>query len=352
VLVDEIRPTILLLSSNLRLRYSEDILSALALPPGARIQFRYNSEYVAPSLVRQVADKTVIGQRALLAFVADVDVPSPFCVPVRLVTVASAECVADIYLFQLRLEEYANLDSQPLSVAKIRASSRVTIEKIREANNKFYAAVTKFPDLQLNLQEGSPAAKWLSVVRRLSQHGTFAKSYFVRIDPPCTQSGEPLSFDADGRLGLTEWRTTRLPVSFYSEHYADGERRTLSVETDGTYLSVSSDSSYEVSSRYDTVELWLQPNPTVFDALARVTVRLLAVDPAAEGKTPSTIARIPVLVRRSRRRLLRRVVSSAVGAFLVAMPAIVGQGAPLTLRVVSGIAGAVLLAYMAASGNA
>lgn len=74
---------LLLLSSNVRRRYAEDILTALALPPGATIQFRYEDEYIAKSVDRSVEKGSLDLTEAVLAFIADAESQTPFVVPVR-----------------------------------------------------------------------------------------------------------------------------------------------------------------------------------------------------------------------------------------------------------------------------
>ena len=69
-----VKPTVLLLSSDLRRRYAEDILTALAMPAGSMIQFRYEAAYVAPALQRAIADGTIVGSTALVAFSADLTI--------------------------------------------------------------------------------------------------------------------------------------------------------------------------------------------------------------------------------------------------------------------------------------
>lgn len=179
-------------------------------------------------------------------------------------------------------------------------------------------------------------------------HETFAHSYFLRVDPPVLQGVRKPSFDAAGRLQLTERQSARVLVSFYSDQYSSDKRTTLSCSTDGRFLRVSSDDTYDVALRYDTVEFWLQPNAPNFDALARVTITLETADLAAVNDSSlATRIQLPVLVRRSRSTLMLRMVSSAIGAFLVALPAILGSQFPVRLRVLSAVIGAVLLAFAA-----
>ncbi|MEW9529727.1 hypothetical protein [Microbispora sp. NPDC049125] len=367
------RPFVLLLSSNHRRRYAEDVLSALALPRGALIQFRYEADYVVPSLQQMIADRSVVGRRCLLGFVADVESPSeppseppseslsespseppsqspsqmPFVVPVRFASVVGAVCVADLFLFRLRVEEYANVEELPLTEAGIRAEGRRFVDKLAEANgHRYYPATARFPDLHLHEGGGDDPQLWLGVARRLAKHPTFRSSYFVRIEEPTLTGDRKVRFDASGRLTLSDRMSVKMRVSFYCDRYSETTKR-LVCATDGTYLKTSSDDSCDVALSYDAVEFWLQPAMLGFDALTRVTVRLEESKgaPSPAGDSLTTRAGFPVIVRRSRSRLLTRVAASSAGAFLVALPAVVGLDFPLPARVLSAVAGAALLAF-------
>ncbi|MFD9795537.1 hypothetical protein ACFWXK_31815 [Streptomyces sp. NPDC059070] len=334
----EERPQVLLLSSNVRRRYAEDILTALALPRGALIQFRYEARYVASSLQQKVASGSVLGQRALIGFVADAAVPADcFLLPVRVAEVVAAECVADVILFKLRVTDHVDLDEYALSRADINTESRRAIDKIVEANDgTYYPAVLKFPAFPIRTN-GDQAQLWISVARRLALHPTFENAYFMRVDQPAHLTGaHAFAFEPQGRLSLGDLKPARLPVSFYSSCYTETPKITLSCATDGRFLRVSSDHTHDVALRYDSTEFWLQPDAASFDALTHVTIRLGPVDP---GPTPVAAVRFPVLIKHSRIRLVSRVAISALGAFLVAVPAILGSGSPVSLRVLLAVLG-------------
>src|SRR6266508_1629520 len=140
---------LLLLSSNLRRRYAQDILTALALPAGAMIQFRYGDDYVALPVDRDVEKRTIKGTEALLAFVADVDSASPFVVPVRYASVVSAERVANIFIFRLRLGEYVDLEQFPRDLDGIRGLGKTFIDGLKASNKRYCPAVYSAPDLHV-----------------------------------------------------------------------------------------------------------------------------------------------------------------------------------------------------------
>ena len=344
-----VRPSMLLLSSNSRRRYAEDVLTALALPRGAVIQFRYETDYVSGSLQQAIANGSAVGRRCLVAFLADRESSQagPFVVPVRFAVVVASACVADMAVFRLRVDDYANLEEFPLAEAEIRAKGGWFVDRLAEANGgRWYPATTRFPDLHLHEQQGDDPVLWLGVARRLARHPTFRSSYFVRTEEPRLNRDRAGTFDAAGRLHLSDGDSARMRVSFYCDGYTETAKR-LTCATDGTFLKVASDDSYDVALRYDTVEFWLRPETLGFDALARVGITL-AVDtragPAPPGDSLTTSAGFPVVVRRSRSRLLTRVSAAAAGAFLVALPAVLGPGFPLHWRVLSAVCGAALLA--------
>ncbi|MGW3038376.1 hypothetical protein ACWDCB_45240 [Streptomyces sp. NPDC001178] len=338
----EERPQVLLLSSNLRRRYAEDILTALALPRGATIQFRYEAQYVASSLQQKVASKTIIQQRALIGFVADATSPGDaYLLPVRVAEIVAAECVAEVFLFKLRVTDHVDLDDYSLSRAEIASESRKAIDKIIEGNGgSYYPAVVKFPAFPIRT-DGDQAQLWISVARRLALHPTFENAYFMRVDQPVhLASAAAFTFEPEGRLSLGDLQPARLPVSFYAQRYTEAPKITLTCDTDGRFLRVSSDASHDVALRYDSTEFWLQPDASSFDALTHVTIRL---GPEEAGTTPVAAVRFPVIIKHSRVRLISRVIISALGAFLVATPAILGLHSPLSLRIVLAVIGSAAL---------
>ena len=344
----ELELSVLLLSSNARRRYAEDILTALALPEGAVIQFRYEADYVAPTLQQIVANGKVIGATAVLGFIADANTQMPFVLPIRIATIIQAENVADMFIMKLRVGGYPDPGDSPMNLSEIQSESKKFYTKIVQSNSgHYYPATNKFPSLHLN-PTGEPAQKWIGIVRRLALHTTFATSYFMRIDSPVSTSRRAASFDEGGVLYLADGQSVKVPVSFYSTRYSEGSRVLLSCTTDGTFLKVSSDDTYDVALRYDSVEFWLQPRTELFDALARATIRLTC-DPQNEiGDAPlplTTNTYFPVVVMRSRSQLALKIAATAVGAFLVALPAILGQDSSLRLRVLVAVLGALLLAY-------
>lgn len=350
------RPTVLLLSSDARRRYAEDILTALASPSGALVRFRYDAEYVASGLQQRIADHSIINEQCLIGFVSGIesvelsDANSSRCffLPVRLAEIVSAEPVADFFVLHLRVHRYPNLSDWPLTKStELFSEGRKFISRLVESNGEYRPATTRFPDPRVN-DDGDQDQLWLGVVRRLASHPTFANAYFLRVEPPRFKRAHKPVFDHEGRLSLTDRQSARLQTTIYSKGYSDTNRTVLSCWTDGRFLRVSSDDKYDVALRYDSVEFWLQPSAAEFNALAHVMLTLGVTDSDVTGESSlTTHVEIRVLVRRSRSTLLLRVMSSSIGAFLIALPAILGPGFSVKWRVISAVLGAILIAFTA-----
>jgi len=111
---------IVLLSSDFRPRYSDDIIRILALPRGGQLQLRYGAPLLTAEVQGRVPREQLAGEAALVCFVADANAPTPFAlVPVRFVTIIRAEKVGTSYIFTVAADAFVTA----LTDAKIRAAA-------------------------------------------------------------------------------------------------------------------------------------------------------------------------------------------------------------------------------------
>lgn len=100
---------IVLLSSDLRPRYSDDIVRLLALPRGGQLQLRYGAPLLAADVKARVSREQLAGEAALVCFVAADNAPVPFAlVPVRFVTIIRAEKVGSSYIFTVAADAFVS----------------------------------------------------------------------------------------------------------------------------------------------------------------------------------------------------------------------------------------------------
>lgn len=336
----ELNADILLMSSDARHRYAEDVLSVIAAPIGSELRFRYERTYLSPGLQQLCGGKNVLGKSAIIAFNASAG--EAFFLPVRLVSIIDVTIIADVFVFRFRVGSFVDLDEYPRKVAAINASSRTYFSQISEMNNEQkFAAYDKFP-LPTNAKAArSSETAWMSVVHRLSLHSTFDRSHFLRVEAPTSgRKNNVISFGSDGALSLTEEKPVRIVAHYYSASYSV-EGRKLECLADNIYLRNSSASSYEVASRYDSAEFWLQPALVNFSTFSTVTVELRG----SAGELTPRVA-FPVVVQRSRIWVGARMFFGGLGAFMLAVPAILGPTSDTALKVSLGLAGAFIVSYV------
>ncbi|MEI8406191.1 MULTISPECIES: hypothetical protein [unclassified Kribbella] len=334
----------LLLSSDDRRRYAEDIQTVLAAPVGSVIQFRYDQKWVTPGLQAAVRDRQAKGSSALLGFSSSRSA-DPFVLPVRYATVVEAECVAEMYIFKLRIGGYPDLDGYPTSLPELVELSRVTKGELT-TDTVFRPATATFPPMPAEVTDRMDE-RWLGIARRLALHPTFQKSYFLRVAPIETKRNKVLRFDQDGQIETIDGQSLRVVTYIFAEQYASDAGFKLACTPGGTSLRNASDEVYDVALRYDRVEFWLHLAAENFDTLSRVTISLASENAAAT--TIPAYVRLPLVVSRSKTRMFRRLGAASTGAVLVALPAILGDDSPLAFRIVAALVGAGLLAVSGAA---
>ncbi|MEU4293554.1 hypothetical protein AB0E63_35480 [Kribbella sp. NPDC026596] len=340
--------SLLLLSSDNRRRYAEDIQTVLAAPEGAVLQFRYPQRWVAPPLRKAVLNHRADGVPAVLGFHSTVRAGEPFILPIRYSIVASAEYVAEFFVFKLRVGGYVDLRRYDRSLPDVVLKSRELLSQLPVTpEGAFYPATSD--SAQLPRQDGRDAAnRWITAARRLALHPSFENSYFLRVATLETQRGKEVRFDETGRLRTVDGLSLRVVASIYGKEYAPDAEFKLTCTTDGTNVRVASEDVYHVAVKYDLVEFWLHLAAQSYDVYSRVTISL-----ASEKTEMTTIpahVRLPLVVTRSKSRVFRRWAAATAGAALVALPPILGPGSPLQVSVVAASIGAGLLALAASSG--
>lgn len=332
----------LFLSSDARRRYAQDVLTALALPPGAVLQFRYTRDYVDPALRDACSTGAVVGRRCVLAYVSQRNAPVQHLVPVRYATVVGIQIVADLYVFRFRLDSYPDLDEWSLDPGRLSEAARNSIDDMMKRNRGvFYNASFRAPRMPFEMEVAEDQGTgWIQIARRLAAVSVFHSCHFVQVGPLRADDGKVLTLDERGEVTLTEGQSVSVRMTYYCDDYDDVPKQ-IDAETLGDHVRIVSAATLPVSSRFDNVEFRLHAQPVASRSFSRFQVTMTASDP--EHDMP-TVVDFPVTVRPSRRDLFGRVVASGVGALAVATPAILGPGSPLGLRIALAGAGAALIA--------
>lgn len=113
---------LVLLSSGIRERYREDILRALALPPGVRFTFRYEKVLVQPEL-QELLLKHDFSRLQGIAFHTDAQIPSQSnVVPARYVRIVDSAEIGSHFALTLEVAEFVETSDIAAVTAELRPS--------------------------------------------------------------------------------------------------------------------------------------------------------------------------------------------------------------------------------------
>jgi len=300
---------------------------------------------VANDIHTQVATGSIVGSEALVAFVGNVGTTDAYLLPVRLATVLSAEFIADALVVRFITGAFPELSAWPHDGLTLETRGKTDLAQISAGYQGNYFAASGRCDGLTITAAGNATTDWNQVTSRLATLKTFSDSFFVRTSLVMSDSAPTLVGLKAGVAHLSSRHTVVLRCWFYRGKYVPSARD-ISVESDQSVISLSSDSSYEINSRYDEVEFWLHPQRLAADSRTMVSLRLPG-DPTATGDLTTRI-QIPMVVRKPVTPRLLRGITAAAGASLIAAPALMGAGTSLSLRIALAVLGALIVSIVAA----
>ena len=99
---------LLCLSSGARARYLDDVIRALAMPTGTRLQFRYGEYWLDDRVLQKIKNKAILGKEAIIAYI-DQSQPGvvPKIVPCRLAVVREVAPLGTTVSITLEVTKFA-----------------------------------------------------------------------------------------------------------------------------------------------------------------------------------------------------------------------------------------------------
>jgi hypothetical protein len=129
---------LLFLSSGARTRYREDIVRTLALPPGGRLQFRYDLSIVDETVLNDTKSRKLHGQGALVCYLwSRIEGAAMEFVPCRAVEVTAAEIVGSSFVVVFKVGDYALLVDKSDFASSIEDESRAKLPRWEREGSKY-----------------------------------------------------------------------------------------------------------------------------------------------------------------------------------------------------------------------
>lgn len=165
------------LSSGARPRYRQDIIRAIAMPRGSRLQFRYRLDLVTEGVKQRIKDGTYRNTRALIAYLDQQDrTKVPELVPCRFTRIVHAQIHGSTTSLVFVLEEFAYAENVEAFNNQARLASGDTLPSRKSPEDKFAEGAfwLEVGDEALtNVISTRDVGDWEQIVYQLFQHEDF-----------------------------------------------------------------------------------------------------------------------------------------------------------------------------------
>ncbi|WP_164964335.1 hypothetical protein [Rubrivivax sp. JA1026] len=203
-------------SSDSAPRYRQDILRALAMPAGARLQFRYRLRHVALGLHDRIEGNQLVDADVCLSYVDTSDQNSPPAIaPVRAGKVAYTEVQGDFCVFEFALAGFAFAQDIDVFNRQIRTQSgNLPMWKDGKVVGHFCEEIaTQGLPLRLDADTG----EWQKICETLAKYPAYqAEPMFYRLEGVYeSDSNKPVPC-AEGTLELQSGKLYDVRLLHYS----------------------------------------------------------------------------------------------------------------------------------------
>ena len=243
------------LSSGASPRYRQDILRALAMPHGASLQFRYQSKWIAPSVLEKIKNAKVGNSPALIAYI-DQTVPgqTPELIPCRFATISEASVHGTTVSLVLNLKEIALASNLQAFNAEMQTQCSGTLPSWQSGSlvGHYWLEVLPGPT---TLTASENISDWEAVVTQLGAHKEFSNEggFYAVLGMSRLESDKTAQLKK-GRYELASGTEYELRIYHYSPGSGPLNTR-LTLATSSPWLVFTTNPLLMLDSRYDLKRL-------------------------------------------------------------------------------------------------
>ena len=334
-----------LFTSDYRPRYTNDVLSVLALPEGLEFQFRYEQKYIDHTLIHRVSENknSIIGTKILIAFRSTVHLDGQdnvFIVPIRWATLVDVIRITDFYILRFKVGNYPELFNN---------SSGISLQSICRFSNKFLNSlsgkgenafvITGFTDL-VRPDETFNKDSWINICKQLAQHPKFKDTYFLKISEIFDENEKIVPLTPRLNFSCKEARIYYFKIDYYAVNFPN-DKTQLYIDIFSDFVKLTTDSIIDLDSRYDSFRTWFATHEIPGDRYAEIKI----ISEKEDDGSPRTKVSIPIKIIKARNILIYRVLASAIGAVLLALPGLLESAISVEYKILFVLIGSLTLAF-------
>lgn len=268
------------LSSGARPRYRQDILRAIAMPRGARLQFRYRLELVAESVQVRIRNGTANQEKVLIAYLDQSDRSKmPEFVPCRFATIVGARIHGSTTTAIFELDAFAYAHDVAGFNSHLRTISGERLPLRQNSNQEFAQGAFWFevPGDAANDAIGTyDLTNWENIVTQLTHRQDFAteKCFYVVEGLRQLPKGEKVEM-RDGMYPLKSSHKYEIGLYHFLPKEPGGVCHLNLAASPPSSIALPSGGALVIDSEYDMkcVLFETAPSPSDRDAILSVTER-------------------------------------------------------------------------------
>lgn len=277
------------LSSGARHRYRIDILRALALPKGARLQFRYGKEYLAPDVLEAIKNGGALNNECLIAYIDQSDRHTqPDIIPCRKGKIVGIQAHGSTYTLQIEVGQFAHAPDIGTFNRVLQYALDKSLPHWQDSNASspkgYYWLSSGTKDL--GIVQNSDLDTWEAVVGQLARRTDFSNEslFFTVRGIRGVNKNKPVALES----GLLKFKSnTAYEVDIYHFHPSVSPSGTIRSEISGGAI-LEFGAKAIVDSRYDLKRVRLRTKATPWTELGLISVyrTISATSPAAGDSAP------------------------------------------------------------------
>ena len=331
--------TMILFSSNSTVKYVRDIFNVLAMPENAEYQFRYQTKYV-DSDARDSFRRGCKGSRALVCFRSrhDCAAGEEFCIPIRWVIINEVKPVSDVYVVKFTSQSYPSFSNDYDKICHdidlLRNNAQGYFNRM--SNNAFAVINGVLPAVRA--ENTGRDDNWQKIVNVISLLPEYKSSYLLKFSS-LLNAEESSCERVSGRTKLIEGKMSYINIDYYQNIHDSDKKSKIEVSCDPNAINVTAGFGTDLQSRYDSLRIGFQAKKVMANTVSEITIRTIE----ESGNPLQTELVIPVKIERNRREKIVKASFTALGAFLVGLPALIGDDVILPIKVLISLAGVIVL---------
>ena len=243
----------LCLSSGARERYRKDVILALAMPKGLRLQFRYSTQWVDPVVLQGIREKGHKKTKALICYIDQYDKSKvPKVIPCRYALVVDSEIHGTTVVVTFDLGDFAHAQDLASFNDEVRGHPGNKTPTVGQDGMIAGYYCADMGDWQpQSIQMSADVSMWEQVVTQISPRSDFSReTVFYVVEAIRSVSGHKKAGTKNGFFRLKPASTYEFEI--YHFHPTSGvDKAFLRLQAFGASVALTSNPRITMDSRYD-----------------------------------------------------------------------------------------------------